>query len=134
VLEAGRLNAEENVVRSVSAPSPPYNTNDTVVLDIHELSLDPAAFPKPGEIDLSRPIESYIHLDQDNGAMQRTALTAMVREVARLKGLRPAAGPQGKVHKVKRNVKGEEDVVYLTEMQDMYFPWPCGKSNFCWDV
>jgi hypothetical protein len=47
--------------------------------------------------------------------------------------LRPAAGPQGKVHKVKRNVGGEEDVVYLTEMQDMYFPWPCGKFVLMFD-
>jgi hypothetical protein len=127
ILEAGRLNAEENILRSVSSASPPYTKGDTVVLDIHELSLDSSAFFNPNEIDLTRPIDSYIHLDQDNGAMQRVALTAMVREVARLKGLRPAAGPQGKVHKVKRNVGGEEDVVYLTEMQDMYFPWPCGK-------
>jgi hypothetical protein len=127
ILEAGRLNAEENILRSVSSASPPYTKGDTVVLDIHELSLDSSAFFNPDEIDLTRPIDSYIHLDQDNGAMQRVALTAMVREVARLKGLRPAAGPQGKVHKVKRNVGGEEDVVYLTEMQDMYFPWPCGK-------
>jgi hypothetical protein len=136
VLEAGRLNAEENIVRSVTSPSSPYNTGDTVVLDIHELSLSPSAFPLPNEIDLKRPIDSYIHLDQDNGEMQRVALTAMVREVARLKGLRPAAGPQGKVHKVKRCVDGEEDVVYLTEMQDMYFPWPCGKLilRFDWGV
>jgi hypothetical protein len=133
ILEAGRLNAEENILRSVSSASLPYTKGDTVVLDIHELSLDPSAFFNPNEIDLTRPIDSYIHLDQDNGAMQRVALTAMVREVARLKGLRPAAGPQGKVHKVKRNVGGEEDVVYLTEMQDMYFPWPCGKFVLMFD-
>jgi hypothetical protein len=133
ILEAGRLNAEENILRSVSSASPPYTKGDTVVLDIHELSLDSSAFFNPNEIDLTRPIDSYIHLDQDNGAMQRVALTAMVREVARLKGLRPAAGPQGKVHKVKRNVGGEEDVVYLTEMQDMYFPWPCGKFVLMFD-
>jgi hypothetical protein len=63
--------------------------------------------------------------------MAGTALTAMVREVARLKNLRPAAGPQGKVHKVVKNLGGGEEGMefhaYLTEMQDALFPFPCGK-------
>ena len=60
----------------------------------------------------------------------------MLREVARLKNLRPALGPQGKVHKVakkmgkaKEREKAYDYHAYLTENQDMYFPFPCGKFD-----
>jgi hypothetical protein len=133
VLEAGRLSAEANILRTVTATStttPDFEVGDTVVLDIQAASRDPTIFSDPDTIDLKRPVDAYIHLDTEYAAMQRVALTAMVREVAKLKGLRPAIGPQGKVHKVvRKGVDGEEETVYLTEMQDMYFPWPCGK--FC---
>jgi hypothetical protein len=63
--------------------------------------------------------------------MTRITLTTMLREVARLKNLRPALGPQGKIHKVQKKMgPGEEKYsyhAYLTENQDMYFPFPCGK-------
>jgi hypothetical protein len=133
VLEAGRLSAEANILRSVAhttPATPDFGVGDTVVLDIQAASRDPTAFLDPNEINTKRPVESYIHLDAETAALQRVALTSMVREVARLKKVRPAAGAQGKVYKVERKgVDGEEETVYLTEMQDMYFPWPCGKFH-----
>jgi hypothetical protein len=138
VLEAGRLNGEANILRSVTSSSAsstitnttPFQPGDTVVLDIQAASMDPVAFPHPETMDLARPVDAYIHLDHEYAALERVALTTMLREVAKLKNVRPAAGPQGKVHKVvKKGESGEEEVVYLTEMQDMYFPWPCGKLS-----
>jgi hypothetical protein len=62
--------------------------------------------------------------------MNKIALTAMLREVARLKGLRPAKGPQGKVHKVAKKLQEGDEYAfhaYLTEMWNEFWPFPCGK-------
>jgi hypothetical protein len=143
VMEGGRLNGETGVVREVakdtSIPTnPPTNlkAGDTVFVNLRAASHDPAIFPDPNKVDVTRPLDSYIHLGygphQCLGLpMTRITLTTMLKEVAKLKNLRPAAGPQGKIHKVSKSAPGEEYPyhAYLTEMQDMYFPFPCCKSN-----
>lgn len=145
-MEGGRLNGETGVIRrvatdiSIPTADSPLNLkkNDTVFVNLRAASHDPTVFPNPDSVDLSRPLDSYIHLGHGPHEclglpMTRTSLTTMVREIARLKNLRPALGPQGKIHKVakKMEAKGVEEKylyhAYLTENQDMYFPFPCGK-------
>jgi hypothetical protein len=132
VMEGGRLNSEPGLVRTVaedtSLASSPLKTGDTVFVNLRAASHDPAVFPNPLTVDLTRPLDSYIHLIH-GGHGARIALTAMMKEVAKLKGLRPAQGPQGKIHKVVKNMDEEEFKYhqYLTEMQDVYFSVPCGK-------
>jgi cytochrome P450 len=147
-LEAGRLNGETAVIRSVAhatsivenGTTTALQPGDTVFVNLREASHDPAAFPNPDDVDISRPLDSYVHLGygphQCLGLpMARITLTTMLREVARLKNLRPAAGPQGRIHKVEKKMTGGGRFAYhayLTEMQDMYFPFPC-SLKVCWD-
>ena len=80
-------------------------------------------------------MDSYIHLGygphQCLGLpMVKVTLTCMLKEVAKLKNLRPAAGAQGELHKVEKKIWPDEKYpyhAYLTENWDMYFPFPCGK-------
>jgi hypothetical protein len=145
-LEGGRLNGETAVIRSVakdtSITENGTTTNlkqgDAVFVNLREASHDPTIFPNPDEVDITRPVDAYVHLGHGPHQclglpMTRITLATMLREVARLKKLRPAAGPQGKVHKVAKKMGGKYEYhAYLTEMQDMYFPFPC-SLKVCWD-
>jgi len=144
-MEGGRLNGETGVIRVVAKETPiteaGHTTNlahgSTVFVKLRTASHDAEIFPNPDSVDITRSLNSYIHLGHGPHQclglpMTRVALTTMLKEVAKLKNLRPAKGPQGKIHKVAKKMEaGEEKYVYhayLTENQDMYFPFPCGKS------
>jgi hypothetical protein len=143
VLEASRLNGETAIVRAVahdtsitdSGTTTALKAGDAIFVNLRAASHDPVAFPDPDAVVLDRPIDSYIHLG--HGAhkclgepMTRVALASMLREVALLKNLRPALGPQGAVHKVEQKLGGDKRYpyhAYLTENWDMFFPFPCGE-------
>jgi len=144
-MEGGRLNGETGVIRVVAKEKPiteaGHTTSlppgSTVFVKLRTASHDAEIFPDPDSVDITRSLNSYIHLGHGPHQclglpMTRVALTTMLKEVAKLKNLRPAKGPQGKIHKVAKKMEaGEEKYVYhayLTENQDMYFPFPCGKS------
>jgi hypothetical protein len=146
VMEGGRLNGETGVIRSVAKPTSiteagrttALKEGDEIFINLRAASHDPAIFPNPSEVDITRPLDSYIHLGHGPHQclglpMTRITLTTMLREVAKLKNLRPAPGPQGKIHKVVKKMEpGKEEFpyhAYLTEMQDMYWPFPTGKSS-----
>jgi hypothetical protein len=149
-LEGSRLNGETGVFRSVSQPTTltdsghtyELKAGDAVFVHLRAASHDPAIFgPDPTKVDLKRPLDAYIHLGSGPHQclglpMTRVSLTTMLREVARLKNLRPAKGLQGKVHKVTKNLYPGEKFpyhAYLTENWDGYWPFPCAlKVN--WDV
>jgi hypothetical protein len=141
-LEGSRLNGETAVLREVAKKITLHDSGETYLLrpgdrvfvNLRTASHDPEAFPNPDQVDLNRPLESYIHLGYSHHQclglpMTRVALTTMLREVARLKGLRPAVGPQGMVHKVERRELGEKYPyhAYLTENWDGFWPFPCCK-------
>ncbi|KAH6241954.1 hypothetical protein HBI15_008700 [Parastagonospora nodorum] len=139
-MEGGRLNGETAVMRDVAQDSmtTTIRAGDRVFVDLRAASHDPNVFPNPDSVDITRPLDAYIHLGfgphQCLGLpMVRVIMTTMLKEVAKLKNLRPAPGPQGKIHKVEKGV-GEEYPyhAYLTEMQDMYFPFPC-SLKLVWD-
>lgn len=148
-MEGSRLNGETGVLRSVAAPTSltqsghtvNLNPGDTVFVNLRAASHDPTIFPNPDEVDIKRPLDAYIHLGHGPHQclglpMTRISLTTMLREVALLKNLRPALGPQGQLHKVvKPMAKSKEDYpyhAYLTENWDMFFPFPCALK-VCWD-
>ncbi len=154
MLEAGRLNGETGVLRRVATDttlsSSEHNSRsskklnlkagETLFVNLRAASHDPAAFPQPDKVDLTRPLDSYVHLGygphQCLGLpMVRISLTTMLREVAKLKGLRAAPGPQGRIKKVVQKAPGETQPgkypyhAYLTGDWDMYFPFPCCKFS-----
>lgn len=144
-MEGGRLNGETAVLRAVATPTSirtstgtttDLKPGDSVFVNLRAVSHDPTIFPNPDEVDITRPLDAYVHLGHGPHQclglpMARITLTTMLREVARLKNLRPAPGPQGKIHKVVKKVGTQEDKyayhAYLTENQDLYFPFPCGE-------
>jgi linoleate 10R-lipoxygenase len=89
-------------------PSPvTVKPGDKVFCSFVGAARDPKIFPDPDQVKVDRDIESYIHY----GIGQHTclgkeasmvALTAMLRVVGRLEGLRRADGPQGQLKTVPR--------------------------------
>ncbi|KAF2497886.1 hypothetical protein BU16DRAFT_548887 [Lophium mytilinum] len=147
-LEGSRLYGETGVFRDVATAAEIHDgdttlqlkAGDRVFVHLRAVSHDPVAFPHPDQFDPTRDLDSYVHLGSGPHEclglpMTRVALTTMLREVARLPGLRPALGPQGRVHKVAKVLfEGERYPyhAYLTEKHDSYWPFPCSlKVN--WD-
>ncbi|KAL6705548.1 hypothetical protein ACN47E_006665 [Coniothyrium glycines] len=153
VMEGSRLNGETGVLRAVAKETSFTENGKTtslkpgsaVFVNLRAASHDPAVFKNPDEVDITRPLDSYIHLGHGPHEclglpMTRISLTTMFKEVAKLKGLRPAKGPQGKIHKVVKSMGPPPDGeverypyhAYLTEDWHMYFPFPCALK-VCWD-
>ena len=148
-LEGSRINGETGVFRWVAKPititdgkhTHNFKPGDKVMVNFRSASMDPDAFPDPLSVKLDRPIDSYIHLGQGPHQclglrMTRVALTAMLKVIGGLDGLRPAEGPQGKVYKVIKEFDGITEKipddwkyhVFLTENHDQYWPFPQSTS------
>ncbi|TID24533.1 heme peroxidase [Venturia nashicola] len=148
VLEAARLSCQITVYRSVNTATTFPNAGpkgqtlelqagDHVLLNLRSACRDEAFFPKPEVFDPTRPFEAYMHLGMGphenlGFGTTKTALTAMLKVVLRLKGLKAATGPQGVLHKVEKKlpggVEGEKYSGFLTENWDGVWPVPQSKS------
>jgi linoleate 8R-lipoxygenase/9,12-octadecadienoate 8-hydroperoxide 8R-isomerase len=143
-LEAARLSHETAVYRTVATPTTLPDNNgtlnlkagDRVLLNLKSASLDPKVFSDPGTFDPTRPVGDYIHLGMGphenlGFPTTRIALTAMLKVVARLDGLKPATGPQGQIYKIPRPLPGKVKGVpyngFLTENWDGVWPVPQSK-------
>src|SRR5690349_6579201 len=105
-----------------------------ILANIVHASRDPAAFPDPLKVDVTRPIDSYIHYGcgphQCAGIdASKIALTTMFKAVLRLKGLRlDPANPQG----VKKVPAEHGYTVYLKP--DWSDVWPIPTTmKIRWD-
>ena len=147
-LEGSRLNGESGVYREVAKAIDIVDAGrtlhlqpgDRVFLHLRNASHDPSIFPNPDKVDITRPLDSYIHFGKGPHEclglpIARIALAACLKEVAKLKNLRTAKGPQGVVHKVQRSLfEGERwrYHAFLTENLDAFWPFPVSmKVN--WD-
>jgi linoleate 8R-lipoxygenase/9,12-octadecadienoate 8-hydroperoxide 8R-isomerase len=105
-----------------------------VFCDLISASRDPAIFPEPDKVNLNRALDSYIHYGVGpheclGKGLSLTGLTTMLKTVGRLKNLRRAPGPQGKVKKVA----GPYGVtLYMTEDERSYMPFPT-TMKINWD-
>jgi hypothetical protein len=142
-MEGSRLYGETGVFRHVTKDTVvddkgrklSLKAGDRVFVNLRAVSHDAAAFPDPDKFDPTRDIDDYVHLGSGPHAclglpMTRVALTTMLKEVAKLPGLRLALGPQGRVHKVAKCLFPGEQYpyhAYLTEKHDSYWPFPCCK-------
>ncbi|KAJ9649245.1 hypothetical protein H2199_000019 [Coniosporium tulheliwenetii] len=156
-LEGSRLYGETGVFRRATADTEiqdkfeghestvKVKKGDIVMVNLRAASHDEDKFKGAHEINLNRPIDDYIHLGagphQCLGLpMTRIALTAMLKTIVKLPDLWPAAGPQGKVHKIAKPMHGHHLPeyaayhAYLTENHARLFPFPCSlKVNWSGD-
>jgi len=142
-LEGSRINGAAAVYREAARDleiqdagrTLSLKAGDRLFLHLRNASHDATAFPNPDKVDLGRPLESYIHFGKGPHEclglrIANIALASLLKEVARLPGLRPAKGPQGKVHQVKHTLFEGEKYKYsafLSENLDRYFPFPACK-------
>ncbi|KAF7718629.1 Linoleate 10R-lipoxygenase [Penicillium ucsense] len=141
-LEAIRINGTFGEYREVQRPV--ILEEDGVVINAQpgnkifasfvQANHDPSIFPEPNEVNLTRPLTSYIHHGQGpaNGLGQETAklaLVSMLRVVARLPNLRRAAGAQGQLKKIPQE---GGHYVYLRQDGTTYFPFPM-SLKLHWD-
>ncbi|KAI9799736.1 MAG: hypothetical protein M1833_003855 [Piccolia ochrophora] len=115
----------------------PVKAGDMVFCSFVSANRDPKFFPKPDEVDINRPMSVYLHYGSGaheclgRGASE-TAVTAMLKVVARLKNLRRAAGPSGQIRKIPRP---GGFYIYMRETWDSYFPFPTTwKINWDGDI
>jgi len=115
-----------------------------ILIDLIEVSRDPTAFPKPLEVDLNRPIDSYIHYGwgphQCAGKdASMVAMTAMFKTVFSLKNVQRAqgCGPHGIWFGPSQGELKTLDgpyglTLYMTADQGTIFPFPT-TMKIQWD-
>ncbi|KAI9820753.1 MAG: hypothetical protein M1827_005123 [Pycnora praestabilis] len=105
-----------------------------VFVNLVSASKDEDAFPEAEKVRLDRPLDSYIHYGYGphwclGGDLSRIALTAMLKTVGKLSGLRRTPGVQGEIKKV---AAPGGFFAYMTEDHSSFFPFPTSmKVN--WD-
>ena len=80
---------------------------DKVFVSFVQANRDAEVFPDPLEVKLDRPLENYIHYGVGphtclGKEASQVGLTALVKTMAQVEGLRCAPGPQGNLKKVPR--------------------------------
>ncbi|KAM0330720.1 hypothetical protein ACHAQA_003672 [Verticillium albo-atrum] len=111
-LEAIRLNGNYSVFKTVNRDievpghSGPLKVGDKVVIKYSDLALNAELYPRPNDILVTRPLDSYHFVGYGpNQALaspvSRLVLVGMFRAVARLKNVRRAPGPQGVIKVVE---------------------------------
>lgn len=137
-MEASRIRNTVGLYRTSSiATSIPSSTGPqkiqagrTLFLNLVAASNDPTVFPNPTEVDLTRPLDSYIHygwgphqcLGED---INKVAGMTMLKTIVGLKNLRRATGAQGEMKSVDI---GEGLKMYLTSDWSSLFPFPTGMK------
>lgn len=80
---------------------------DKIFVGFVEAAKDPSIFPEPSKVDITRPLESYLHYGVGphecvgKGASQ-VAIAAILKTMVKLENLRPAPGPQGVLQRIPR--------------------------------
>jgi linoleate 8R-lipoxygenase/9,12-octadecadienoate 8-hydroperoxide 8R-isomerase len=114
-------------------------------MDLILVSQDPTAFPKPEEVDLTRPLDTYIHYGwgphQCAGMdASMVAMTAMFKTVLALPNVQRAqgGGPRGSWYGPSQGVLKTLDgpyglTLYMTADQSSIFPFPT-TMKIQWDA
>lgn len=102
---------------------------DKVFVSFVGAAKDPDVFPDPEDVRVDRPLESYIHYGVGPHAClgreaSQVALTAMMRIIGGLGGLRNVKGPKGELKKIPRD---GGFYIYMKEDGSSYFPFPLSE-------
>ncbi|CAG8878159.1 unnamed protein product [Penicillium nalgiovense] len=141
-LEAIRLNgtfgafreAKETVTVEEDGKTYTIQPGQQVFASFDQANHDPSVFPGPNEVNLDRPLGSYINHGQGpttgfGEQVTKIALVAMLRVVGRLQGLRRAPGAQGQLKKIPQEGGYQ---VYLRGDGTAYCPFPM-SLKLHWD-
>lgn len=133
-MEGSRLRSTVGLYRDLATPqSVPDGTTthtllpgQTVFVDLVSASVDPIRFPNPLAVDLTRPMDAYIHYGwgphQCLGyGVSKVAMMTMLKTVGGLKGLRRAKGDQGRLKTIP---VAEGYKMYMTADWSGFFPFP----------
>jgi len=132
-----------NIV-DTSSPNPSPTENVTVpvggrvLVNLIEASRDPIAFPNPLEVDITRPLDSYLHYGLGSHQCagmdaSMTAMTAMFKTVFGLKGLRRATTSWGESPGELKTLPGPFGLaLYMTPDQGSVFTFPT-TMKVVWD-
>lgn len=120
--------------RGADAKHISVSPGDKVFVSFVGAAKDPEVFPDPEEVRIDRPLDSYIHYGEGPHTClgrdaSRVALTAMLKTVGKLDGLRRAPGPKGELKKIPRE---GGFYVYMRDDHGSYFPFPL-TMQVCWD-
>ncbi|KAJ5694926.1 hypothetical protein N7455_002172 [Penicillium solitum] len=141
-LEAVRLNgtfgafreAKEAVTVEEDGKTYTIQPGQQVFASFDQANHDPSVFPEPNQVNLNRPLDSYINHGQGpttgfGEQITKIALVAMLRVVGRLQGLRRAPGAQGQLQKIPQEGGYH---VYLRGDGTSYCPFPM-SLKLHWD-
>ncbi|MCJ1385278.1 hypothetical protein MMC17_008399 [Xylographa soralifera] len=133
-MEGSRLSASVGLYREVETAADIQDGDSKVhlhkgqriMVDCVTASHDSAGFPNPETVDLTRPLDSYIHygwgphicLGYD---ASKLAMTTMLKTVCKLKNLRRAPGLQGHIKQIK--LPGGY-TMYMLADGSSYWPFP----------
>lgn len=117
--------------RGADAKHISVSPGDKVFVSFVGAAKDPEVFPDPEEVRIDRPLDSYIHYGEGPHTClgrdaSRVALTAMLKTVGKLDGLRRAPGPKGELKKIPRE---GGFYVYMRDDHGSYFPFPLSKCS-----
>lgn len=106
-----RVAASNTTIIDGASGAVDITAQQTVLVAITKANLDPAAFPDPKRLDPHRPRDAYLTMGYGMHAcfgsrLVVSALTAMIREIFKLKGLKRAAGKLGQFTTVEQTVGG----------------------------
>jgi len=115
-----------------------------VLVDLTAVSCDPTAFANPDEVDIKRPLDSYIHYGWGSHQCagmdaSQVAMTAMFKTVFALKNVTRAqgGGPGGRWYGSSpgelKTLEGPYGLtLYMTADQSTIFPFPT-TMKIQWD-
>lgn len=111
--------------------SVPVKKGDRVFVDFAAACLDPTVFPNPQAIDLTRPLDKYIHHGWGphiciGRPIVETAMAAQLRVFAQLKNLDRAPGVAGELK--SKTVNGPFKV-FMKEDWTEWWPFPASKFS-----
>lgn len=105
-----------------------------IFVDLRGASQDPEQFPEPEKVKLDRDINSYIHYGWGPHMCigmdaSKIAMTTMLKEIAKLPGLKRAPGVQGELKKIPT---AYGYTAYMTQDWSAIYPVPV-SMKIQWD-